>query len=132
MALQYTVTHRNNDMSDLVTAAGATGYIIIYSGALPANVATADAGTILVALPCSATLGTVASGVLTFNAITTTAIATSGTAGHWRLCTSAAGTTCIAQGTVGTSGADLNLSTLTLTAAVNLSISSWTVTAFGA
>lgn len=132
MALQYTATHRNNDMSDLVTAAGSTAYLIIYSGALPADVATTDSGTILVALPCSATLGTVASGVLTFNAVTTTAVTTSGTAGHWRICTTSAGTTCIIQGTVGTSGADFNLSTLTMTATVNLSISSWTITAFGA
>lgn len=52
----------------------------------------------LASLPCSATFGTVASGVLTANAITSAAAGNTGTAGYWRLCTSSAGTTVIAQG----------------------------------
>ena len=96
--LQYSTTHRTNDMTDIVTDLGATSYLLIYTGAVPANCAAAATGTLLVSLPCSATFGTVASGVLTASAITGTAAAATGSAGYWRLCTSSAGTTCVAQG----------------------------------
>ena len=132
MALQYTATHRTNNMNDIVTAAGSTAYILIYTGSAPANVAAAATGSLLASLPCSATLGTVSSGVLTFNAITS-ATAAAGTAGYWRLCTTSGGTTCIAQGLCGTSGSDLNFAAgTTWTAGQTVSISSWTITAFGA
>lgn len=85
-------------MSDIVTALGAGSYLLIYTGAPPANCGTAASGTLLASLPCSATFGAVASGVLTANAITSQAAGNNGTAGYWRLCTSIAGTTVIAQG----------------------------------
>lgn len=96
--LQYDTTHRSNAMTDLITRAGATAYLLLYTAAA-ANCAAAAAGTLVASLPCSATFGVNASGVLTANAITS-ATATAGTALQWRLCTSAAGTTCIAQGNV--------------------------------
>ena len=132
MALQYTATHRTNAMSDLVTALGGTAYLLIYSGSAPANVAAAATGTLLASLPLSATPGVASAGVLTFNAFTSATAAT-GTAGYWRLCTSAAGTTCIVQGSIGTAGADLNFAAgLAWTAGMTISVSSWTITAFGA
>ncbi len=120
--IQYSTTHRTNDMTDIVTQAGATAYLLIYTGAPPANCAAAATGTLIVALPCSATFGTVASGVLTANAITGTATAAAGTPGYWRLCTSSAGTTCVAQGlcyptsTLATSAATASGNVLTFTA----------------
>lgn len=132
MALQYTATHRSNAMTDLVTALGSTSYLLIYTGSPPANVATADAGTLLASLPCSSTFGTVSSGVLTASAITNATAGATGTAGHFRLCTSSAGTTCIVQGTVGTSGADLNLNSTSISSGQTVSISSFQITAFGA
>jgi hypothetical protein len=83
-------------------------------------------------LPMSATAGTVTNGVLTFNAFTTTNASATGTAGYYRLCTSAAGTTCVSQGVCGTSGADLNLTTTSITAGQPVSVTSWTITAYGA
>ena len=97
--LQYSTTHRTNDMTDVVTQAGSTGYLLIYTGAPPASCAAAATGTLMDSLPCSTTFGTVASGVLTAGAITATATSALGTPGYWRLCTSSAGTTCVAQGT---------------------------------
>lgn len=85
-------------MTDLVTALGATSYLLVSSGAPPANCAASATGTLLVSLPCSSTFGTVSGGVLTANAITSAAAAAAGTAGYWRLCTNSAGTTCDAQG----------------------------------
>jgi hypothetical protein len=138
--VQYTATHRSAAMTDLVTALGATANLMILTGAQPASVATVDAGTILVVMPLSATPGTVSAGVLTFNAITATAASATGTAAHWLLCTTSSTTNCvavssttrIAQGTVGTSGADLNFSTVSFVSAATISITSWTLTENGA
>lgn len=98
MAIQYSTTHRSDNMTDIVTDLGSTGYLLIYTGSPPANCGTAATGTLLASLPLSATAGTVSSGVLTMNAITSESAAATGTAGYWRLCTSSAGTTCVAQG----------------------------------
>lgn len=133
MAIQYSTTHRTNNMTDLVTAAGATAYLLIYTGTVPATCATAASGTLLVSLPCSATLGTVTSGVLTMNAITSTATASAGTAGYWRLCTSSAGTTVVAQGSVAVSGSDLNFAGgIIWTLGETIGVTSFTITATGA
>jgi len=98
--IQYSTVHRTNDMGDIVTQAGSTAYLLIYSGSAPANCATAASGTLLASLPMSSTIGTVSAGVLTMSAITSEAAAASGTPGYWRICTSSAGTTCVAQGNV--------------------------------
>ena len=131
--IQYSVAQQNSNMNGIVTNAGSTAYLLIYTGSVPAHCSTAASGTLLVSLPMSATIGTVSSGVLTMNAITTTATANAGTAGYWRIATSSAGTTCVAQGTVGTSGADLNFSGgIVWTLGENISITSMTITANGA
>ena len=137
---QYTVTHRNNAMSDLVTAVGATGAIMILTGAQPASVATVDSGTVLAVLSLSSTAGTVSGGVLTFNSITSAAASASGTAAHWLICTTnntancvaASSTTRVIQGSVGTSGADLNFSSTSFTSGETIGVSSFTITANGA
>jgi hypothetical protein len=132
MAVQYSTTHRTNAMTDLVTALGSTGYLLIYTGTVPANCAASATGTLLASLPLSSTAGTVSNGVLTMNAITTTNATASGTAGYYRLCTSSAGTTVVSQGVIGTSGADLNLTNTSIASGQPISISSWTITAYGA
>ena len=132
MAIQYSTTHRSNAMTDIITAVGGTGYLLIYTGSPPATCGTAASGTLLVSLPCSATFGTNASGVLTANGITTTNAAATGTAGYFRLCTSAAGTTVIMQGTVNTSGGDLNLNTVSIVSGQSVAITSFVLTANGA
>lgn len=139
-APQYTASHRSSAMTDLVTAIGGTGFLMILSGAQPATVATVDGGTVLVVMALSATPGTVSSGVLTFNAITATAASATGTAGHFLICTSSVTATCVAvtsstriiQGAVGTSGSDINFSTVAFTSGTTISISSMTLTANGA
>lgn len=133
MTIQYSTTHRTNNVTDIVTQLSTTGYLLIYSGSAPANCGTAASGTLLASLPLSSTAGTVSSGVLTMNAITSAAAAATGTAGYWRLCTSSAGTTVVAQGTVGTSGADLNFAGgVSFTSGETISITSFTITANGA
>ena len=137
---QYTTTHRNNAMSDLVTALGSTATLMVLTGAQPASVATVDSGTVLVVLSLSSTAGTVSGGVLTMNAITAANATATGTAGHWLLCTTSNTANCVAvssttrvsQGSVGTSGADLNFSSTAFTSGENISVTSFTITANGA
>jgi hypothetical protein len=140
-AVQYTNTHRSAAMTDLVTAIGSTGFLMILTGSQPASVATVDSGTVLVAMPMSSTAGTVSNGVLTFNAITSTAATATGTAAHFLICTTSNTANCVAvssttriiQGSVGTSGADLNFAGgVAFTSGVTINVSSFTLTATGA
>lgn len=139
-APQYTVTHRTNAMSDLITAIGATGALMVLTGAQPANVATVDSGTVLVVLPLSATPGTASGGVLTFNAITSATASATGTAAHFLICTTnntancvaASSTTRVIQGSVATSGADLNFGSVAFSSGQTVSVTSFTITATGA
>ena len=100
MTIQYSTTHRTNNVADISTQAGTTAYLLIYTGAAPANCAASATGTLLASLPMSIPIGTTSSGVLTMSAITSEAASATGTAGYWRICTSSAGTTCIAQGNI--------------------------------
>jgi hypothetical protein len=131
MPLQVTTALRDGWLDDIVAAVGTSGLIRVYTGALPANVAAAASGTLLGTLTCSATLGTVSGGVLTFSAVTQDSSAdATGTAGYFRLTTS--GGTAVAQGDVGTSGADMNLNTVSIVAGGPISVTSATITAPGA
>lgn len=106
-----------------------SGYIRIYSGSQPATPETAASGTILAELRFNATaFGAAASGVITANAITADSAAdNTGTAGYYRALKSD-GTTALWDGTVGTSGSDLNLNSVAIQANANVSISSLTYT----
>lgn len=137
---QYQTTYRSTTMTDLVTSIGATGTLMILTGAQPATAATVDSGTVLVVMPLSATAGTVSGGVLTFNAITATAAAATGTAAHFLICTTSSTANCvavssttrIAQGSVSTTGADINFATVAFTSGTTISLTSLTFTADGA
>lgn len=137
---QYTTTHRSATMTDLVTAIGATGSLMILSGAQPATVATVDGGTVLAVLTLASTPGSVTSGVLTFGTITSATASATGTAAHFLICTTTNTANCVAvssttrviQGSVGTSGADLNFSTTSFVSGQTIAVSSFTLTANGA
>ena len=133
MALQFETGTRNGMLDQITSKVGTSARLKIYSGTEPANCAAALSGnTLLCDLPCSSAFAAAASGgVLTANAVTQTNAAASGTASFFRL-TDSAGTTCYAQGTVGTSGADLNLNTTTISSGGPVQITSWTITAPGA
>ncbi len=133
MTIQYSTTHRTNNVTDISTQAGATAYLLIYTGAAPANCGTAASGTLLASLPMSNPIGSVSAGLLTMSAITSAAAAATGTAGYWRIATTSGGTTVIAQGSVAVSGGDLNFSGgVSFTTGETISVSSFTVTANGA
>lgn len=114
-----------------VTALLNSGSIKIFTGSQPA-LNGALTGTLLATLTFSATAfpaATASGGTVTAtaNAITSgTAVAT-GTAGYFALVKSD-GVTVVATGSVGTSGADLNLNTLTITSGNTVSCSSFLIT----
>lgn len=132
MALQFDVATRNATLDALTAQVGASATLRIYSGTAPADVATAATGTLLYSGDCSATAfaPAAASGVLSPTQPVDKAAAATGTAGYWRVYTS--GGVAKIQGTVGTSGADMTLNTLSLQSGGNVDITGWTITAAGA
>jgi hypothetical protein len=126
MALGFVEAVRDAVLDAIVTEIGTSGKVRIYSGSRPATGGTAT--TLLAELPLSATAGTVASGVLTMNAITQDSSADAGGTASWfRVLTSA--DVAVIDGDVGTSGSDLNLNTTTIVAAGPVAITSFTITA---
>jgi hypothetical protein len=129
MSLSYTTTARNARLDEITTVVGASGILKFYSGTPPANVGASLSGnTLLAQLTMNATFAPPSSGgVLTLNSIATESSAdATGTASFFRMTTS--GGTAEVQGTVGTSGADLNLNTTSIVAGAAVSVSSFTIT----
>lgn len=130
MSLSLTTTIRNARLDAITSAIGASGLLKIYdaTGGVPANVGTAISTQVLLATPTlSATSFPAASaGVLTANAITTQNAVATGTAAFFRITTS--GGTAVAQGTVGTSGSDLNLNTVSIVTGGPVAVTSLTIT----
>jgi hypothetical protein len=126
MALGYETTLRNTRLNAITTAAGANALLRLYSGARPA---TGGATTTLLAeLTCGATFAPAASaGVLTLNAVTQDPSANAtGTATWFRLVTS--GGSFVLDGSVATSGSDMNLISTSIVAGQPVSITSFTIT----
>lgn len=106
------------------------GYLRIYSGTKPTNADTALSGnTLLAELRFNATSAPGASnGVLTFNAFTADSSAdATGTASFFRALQSN-GTSAVMDGTVGTSGSDLNLNSVSIVSGANVAVTSMTYT----
>lgn len=105
MAIQFSVAVRNARADAVETTIGASAILRIRSGALPANCAAADSGTVLATVNLPADwMAAAASGVKskagTWEDLTADA---AGTVGHFRIYDSA-GTTCHWQGTMTATG----------------------------
>lgn len=128
MALGYNVTLRNNRLDEITARAGASALLRIYDGSRPATGGTAT--TLLAELTCNATFAAAASsGVLTLNAITADPSANATGTATWFRIVQSDGTTHAVDGSVSTSGSDLNLNTTSIVAGANVSITSATITA---
>lgn len=118
MAISLNSTLRNTRATDIVTFAG-SGALLRFYDSTP---------TLLAELTCSATLGTVSGGVLTFNAVTSAAASASGTFASASLYKSD-GTTLVISGlTVGTSGTNIVMSAASVSSGTTVSISSGSIT----
>ncbi len=121
---------RRNELLDALTNELNSGVINIYSGTRPANADTALAGnTLLAQLTLNATsAGAAASGVWTANAITSDSSAdATGTATFARIFQSN-GSTAVVDVSVGTSGTELIINTVSIVAAAVVSCSAFTIT----
>lgn len=127
--MQYSTAVRNARANATETTIGTSPQLRIRSGAAPANPAAARTGTVLATLPLPADwLSDASNGVKSLlGTWQDTAADASGTAGHWEIMDNA-GTTCHVQGSVGTSGAELNLLSLALVAGQPVNITSFTFT----
>lgn len=126
MALAYSTDLRNARLDAITTAAGNAALLRIYDGTRPASGGAAT--TLLAELTCGTPFAAgAAAGVLTLDSITQDASANaSGTATWFRIVTS--GGTFVADGDVGTSGSDLNLSTTTIVSGHPVAVTSFTIT----
>jgi hypothetical protein len=132
MALQFSTTLLDGRLDAITTAVGSGGFLEIYTGTIPAHCATATSGTLLATLPLGTPFAPASSaGVLTPTLPTTANASNTNTAGYWRIFKSD-NSTCVVQGSVGTSGADLNLNTLSLVSGGPVQITSFTITEGGA
>lgn len=114
---------------DRIDAGAAAGKLRIYDGAQPATADTAIGAQVKLAeLTFSdPAFGNAANGVATANAITADSAAdATGTAAWFRVVDSDGNT--VYDGTVGTSGADLNLNTTSIVANAEVAVSSLTYT----
>jgi len=106
-----------NAIVDLIDAGAGAGKLVIRTSG------DVEVATLTFSDPA---FGNAATGVATASAITSDASATGGTAAKFTMEDSAAAI--VLTGTVGTSGADLNLSTTAISAGVIVSVSACTVT----
>ena len=125
--LKYSNGTRNAQQQGLITYAGSGSIIHIYQGTQPANANTAISGqTLLVSLTISGGFGTDSNGTLTLGTVSDgTAVAT-GTAEFFRI-TKSDNTTVVMDGSVGTSGCDLNLNNTSIATTQVVGISSGTI-----
>lgn len=126
--LALATTLRNTMLDAIKTAidAGTAGLLRIYDGSRPATGGAAT--TLLAELTFSdPSAAAAAAGVLTFSAITSDASANATGTATWCRIVDSAGTF-VADANVGSSGADFNLNTTSITAGQTVSCTSATIT----
>lgn len=128
--MQYSVTVRNIRLDSLESSIGTSPILKIRTGALPANCAAADSGSVLATINLPADWMEPASNgskVMKGTWSDTSADAT-GTAGHFRIYASD-GTTCHIQGTVTLTGGggDMVVDNTSFAAGQNVVVTSFTV-----
>jgi hypothetical protein len=128
-ALAYRIDTANLKSNQTTTfTAGTATKLVIYSGTPPTNASTALSGNTVISTLTSLVYGTpnVSTAVMSL-AATADSSAVGGTASFYRI-TKSDGTTAIEQGLCGTSGSDLNLSSLTIAAGAAVSLTSGSYT----
>lgn len=119
-----------NAITTLLDAGAAAGYIQIRTGAKPATVAAADAGTLLATLTLSKpAFGAAATGVGTAAAVgSDVSVDASGTAGHFRAKDSNNVTVMQGNITATGGGGDMTYDNVNFVAGGTAALTSWTLT----
>ena len=135
MAFQFSSNARNASLDAIETAIGVSAVMKLRSGTVPANVGTADSGTVIatINLPSdwmSAAAGGSKSALGTWQDASADA---TGTIGHFRVYASD-GTTAHIQGTVTATGGggDMTVDNINVNSGQSITISAFTLTAGGA
>lgn len=130
MSLQLSTAVRNARLDTIESTISTSPILKIFDGPLPANCAAADAGTALVTMTLpSDWMNSASGGQKTLKGTWEEVSAdNSGTARYFRIYDSG-GTTCHCQGTVGGtgSGADMTLTSTTITAAQDVLVTGFTL-----
>jgi hypothetical protein len=119
-----------NAIDDSFNAGSGAATIKIYTGSQPATADTAASGTLLATFTLGdPAFGAASGGVITLNGTPlTVAAAATGTAGWFRAESNGGSTLTVLDGSVGTSGNQINLNTTSITSGVNVTITSGTIT----
>ena len=133
MAFQFSVAARNAALDAIEAASGLAPTLTIRTGAVPADCAAADSGTVLatLALP-SDWLGPASGGTKTLLGLWQNAAAdATGIAAHFRI---KQGTVCHLQGTVAATGGggDMTLDNVSIATGQQVTITAFSLTAGGA
>ena len=132
MAIQLSTTVRNAILDAVETAIGTSAVLKIRTGAAPANVATADSGTVLATLSLPIDwMAAASSGSKALAGTWQDASAdATGTAAHFRIYASD-GTTAHLQGTVTATGGggDLTLDNTSIASGQSITITAFTIAA---
>jgi hypothetical protein len=128
MTLGMSSTLRNARLDAITTAVGANGYLRIYNGSRPATGGTATTLLAELRTNASAFAAAASGGVLTLNAVTQDSSADATGTATWFRVLQSNGSTFVFDGSVGTSGQDLNLSTTSIVATGVVSVTSGTIT----
>ena len=125
--LTYSNALRHAQNEALIAYAGNNAKIKIYQGTIPITANDPiTTQTLIVTLTLSGVFGSDTDGTLTLGTVTNgTAVAT-GTMQFFRI-TQSDGTTVVMDGTVGTSGADMNFDTTSVIVSQQVAISSGTI-----
>lgn len=122
MAVTYTTAVKNARLNAVTTAIGTTGVL---------EIGTTGMGTVLATIALGNPAAAAASGgVLTFSGFprSDTAADASGTAAAARIRTASGGTDIVTGLTVGTTGSDINLDSVTISAGQTVTINSMSIT----
>lgn len=125
--LKYSNGTRDAQQTGLITYAGSGSIIRLYDGTQPTNANTAiSTQTLIVSLVVSGSFGTDSNGSITLGTVTNGTAVASSTATFFRIVKSD-GTTVVMDGSVGTSGADMNLNSTTISSGQIVAITAGTI-----
>jgi len=128
MALQYSVAVRDAMNDTMESTIGTAPTLEIRTGAVPANCAAADSGSVLVSVTLpSDWLAASSSGAKAKAGTWSNTASGTGTAGHFRI---KAGATCHIQGTITATagGGDMTLDSTSITSGQTFTVNSYSVT----
>lgn len=125
----FLATTRNAWLNQITTDLGTAAIWRIYAGVQPADVSSAitAANVVVASCPGASTnaFAAAAAGSMTANAISNDTNATGGTAAWFSIVKSTG--LRVADGSIGTSGADLNLNSVTIATGATLSITAFSI-----